>query len=67
MLTFMDVDRLVCACGILGLFFPEQKKSNLKILLRYILRQFNFDAAEGSDDEGFSWYPKLLDHLELIH
>ena len=32
MLTFMDVDSLACACGILGLVVPEQKRSNLKLL-----------------------------------
>ena len=39
MLTLMDADSLACACGILGLDVPEQKKDNLKHLLIYILRQ----------------------------
>ena len=38
MLTFMDVDILACVCGILGLVVPEQKKGDLKLLLKYILR-----------------------------
>ena len=32
MLTFTKVDSLTCACGILGLVVPEQKKGNLKLL-----------------------------------
>ena len=64
MLTFRDVDSLACACGILGLVVPEQKKSNLKLLLKYILRQFNSVDADGSNDGGSSWYRKLHDHLE---
>ena len=64
MLTFMDVDSLACACGILGLVVPEQKKSNLKLLLKYILRQFNSVDADGINDGGSSWYRKLHDHLE---
>ena len=41
MFTLMDADSLVCAYGILGLFVLEQKKRNIKILSKYILRQFN--------------------------
>ena len=55
---------LACAFGILVLVVPEQKKGNLKLLLKYILRQFNPEDAEGSDDGGSSWYTKLHDHLE---
>ena len=29
MLTLMEVDSLVCACGTLGLVVPEQKKGNI--------------------------------------
>ena len=36
MFTLMDADRLTCACGILGLVVPEQKKGNLKLLLKNI-------------------------------
>ena len=32
MLTLTDEDSLACACGILGLDVPEQKKGNPKLL-----------------------------------
>ena len=48
MLTFMDVDSLTCTCGILVV--PEQTKGNLKLLLKYVLSQFNSENAGGSDD-----------------
>ena len=64
MLTLIDAESLACACGILGLVVPEEKKGNLKLLLKYILRQFNFKYVEGSGDGGSSWYTKLNDHLE---
>ena len=67
MLTLIDAESLACACGILGLVVPEEKKGNLKLLLKYILRQFNFKDVEGSGDGGSSWYTKLNDHLEKIH
>ena len=38
MLTLMDADSLVCACGIQGLVDPEQKKGKFKLLLKYILK-----------------------------
>ena len=41
MLTLMNADSLACACGILGLDVPEQKRGNHKLLLKYILRQPN--------------------------
>ena len=41
-LTFMDVNSLACACRILGLVVPEQKKSNLKLLLKYIYKAVQF-------------------------
>ena len=52
MLTLMNTDSL--ACGILSLVVPEQKKCNLKLLLKYILRQFNSEDVEGTNDEGSS-------------
>ena len=52
MLTLMDTDSLACACGTLGLDVPEQKKGNLKRLLKYILRQVNSEDIEGNDDGG---------------
>ena len=48
----MDADSLACACGVLGLIDPEQKKGNLKLPLKYVLRQFNPEDAKGSDDVG---------------
>ena len=59
MLTLMDADSFAYTCGILGLVDPEQKKGKLKLLLKYILRQFNSEDAKGS-----FWYTKLNDHLE---
>ena len=53
------------ACGILGLDVPEQKKGNLKLHLKYILRQFNSEDVEGSDDGGSSCYAKLHNHLRV--
>ena len=64
MLTLIDAESLACACGILGLVVPEEKKGNLKLLLKYILRQFNFKDVEGSGDGCSSWYTKINDHLE---
>ena len=55
---------LACAFGILGLVVPEQKKGNLKLLLKYIFRQFNSEDAKGSDGGGSSWYTKLYTHLD---
>ena len=54
MLTFMDEDSLTCACGILGLAVPEQKKGNFNHLLKYILRQVNSEDAKGRDAGGSS-------------
>ena len=64
MVNFMDIDSLACVCEILGLVAPEQKKGNLKLLLKFIIRQFNSEDAEGINDGGSSWYRKLHDHLE---
>ena len=67
MLTTMDADSLACACGILGLYVAEQKKGTSNFFyffyFSYILRPFNSEDAEGSDDEGSSWYAKLYNHL----
>ena len=63
MVSFMDIDSLACVCKILGLVAPEQKKSNLKLLLKFIIRQFCSEDAEGIDDGGSSWYGKLHDYL----
>ena len=48
----MNTHSLACTCGTLGLYVPEQKKGNLKRLLKYILRQVNSEDIEGSDDGG---------------
>ena len=63
-LTFMDVDSLACACMIFDLIVREQQKGNLKLLLKYILKQFNFEDAGGGDDGGSCWCTKIHDHLE---
>ena len=63
MLTLINADNLACACGILGLDDPEQKKGNLKLLFKYVLRQFNSEDREVSDDGGSYWYVKLDNHL----
>ena len=60
----MDADSFPCACEILGLVDPEQSTSKLKLLLKYIRRQFDSEGVKGSDDGGSSWYKKLHDHLE---
>ena len=67
MLTLMDADGLACVCGILSLVVPEQKKCNLKLFSKDILRHFNFEDVEGSDVGGSSWNTKLHDHLEGIY
>ena len=51
----MDADSLACASGILGLVNPQQKKGNLKLFLKYILRQFNSEDTKGIDNGGSSW------------
>ena len=65
MLTKMDADSLACVFGILGLVVAEQKKGNLKLLLKYISRQFNYADVEGSDVVGSSCYTDLHDHLRV--
>ena len=65
MLTMMDADSFACACGILDSVVPEQKKGNLKLLLKYILRQFNFEDVKGSDVGGSSRYTELHDHRRV--
>ena len=42
----MDANSLACACGVLDLVDPEPKKSNLKLLLKCILRQFNQEGVK---------------------
>ena len=38
----------------LGLVDPETKKGKLKLLLKYILRQFSSENAKGCDNGGSS-------------
>ena len=64
MFTLMDTYSFACACVIQGLVDPEQKKGNLKLLLKYILRQFNSEDAKAFDRGCSFWYTKLHDHLE---
>ena len=55
MLTFKDADSLTCACGTLDLGVPEKKEGNIKPLLKYILRRFNYEYAKGDGDGSSSW------------
>ena len=58
---------LACAFGILGLGVPEQKKGNLKLLLKYILRLFNSKDVEVIDDGGsFSTQNYMITLSEYI-
>ena len=59
MITLIYADSLACVCGVVGLDVPEQNKGDLKLLLKYILRQFNPEDIEGSDDGGSDQYLKL--------
>ena len=65
MITLMDADSLAYVCAILDLDVPEQKKGNLKPLSKYILRQFNSEFVEGTDDGGSYWYVKLYSHFRV--
>ena len=51
--------------ALLSLFAPEQKKSNLKLLSKYILGQLNSENVEGSNDGGSSWYTELHHYLRV--
>ena len=63
MLTKLDADHLHCACGIIGLDVPEEKKGNQNFLLKFLLRKLNSEEMEASQDVGVSWFQKLHDHL----
>ena len=60
----MQIASIDDADSILGLVDLEHRKDNLKLLLKYIFRQFNSEDAKGSNYGGSSWYTKLHDHLE---
>ena len=53
MLIFMDVQFGLCFWDT-RFGCSRTKKGNLKLLLKYILRQFNSKDTEGSDDGGSS-------------
>ena len=55
----MAADSLACACGILGLDVPKQRKSNLKILLRYILSQLNAAGVISVSNKNLNWKKQL--------
>ena len=65
MLTLIDTDSLACACRILGWNLPEKEKGNVKLLLKYILRQLNSEDVEVSNYGSYSCYKKLHDHLRV--
>ena len=50
MLAMLDADSLHCACGIVGLDAPEEKKGNEKLLLKFLLRKLNSEEVETSQD-----------------
>ena len=39
MLAMLDADSLHCACGIVGLDVPEEKKGNQNLLFKSLLRK----------------------------
>ena len=63
MLAMLDTDSLHCACGIVGLDVPEEKKGNQNLLLKFLLRKSNSEEVEASQDGGASWFQKLHNHL----
>ena len=63
MLAMLDADSLLCACDIVGLDVPEEKKGNQKLLLKFLLRKLNSEEVEASQDGGASWFKKLHEHL----
>ena len=65
MLTLIDTDSLACACRILGWNLPEKEKGNVRLLLKYILRQLNSEDVEVSNYGSYSRYKKLHDHLRV--
>ena len=58
-LTLMAADSLACACGILGLDVPKQRKSNHKISLRYILSQLNSAGVISVSNKNLNWKKRL--------
>ena len=56
MLAIWVADDLHCACGIVGLDVPEEKKDNQTLLLKFLLRNFNSEEVKASQDGGVSWF-----------
>ena len=61
---WMQIASIYDVDSTLGLVDLQQRKDDLKLLLKYILTQFNSEDAKGSNYGGSSWYTKLHDHLE---
>ena len=62
MLGMLDADSLHCACEIVGLDAPEEKRGNQTLLLKHLLRKVNFEEVEASQRGRYSWFQKLHDH-----
>ena len=62
MLGMLDADSLHCACEIVGLDAPEEKRGNQTLLLKFLLRKVNFEEVEASQRGRYSWFQKLHDH-----
>ena len=54
MLAMLDADSLHCACRIVGLDVPEEKKGNRNLLLKSLLRKLKSEEVEASQDGGAS-------------
>ena len=63
MLAMLDAASLHCACGIVGLDVPEEKKGNQKLLLKFLLGKLNSEEVEADQHGEASWFQKLYDHL----
>ena len=58
MLVKLGEDSLHCACGIVGLDVPEEKKGNQSFLHKFLLRKLNSEEVEASQDGGVSLVSK---------
>ena len=56
MLAILVAGDLHCACGIVGLNVPEEKKDNQTLLLKFLLRNFNSEEVKVSQDGEASWF-----------
>ena len=50
MLAMLDAVSSHCACDIVGLDVPDEKKGNQKLLLKFLLRKLNCEKVEASQD-----------------